>query len=141
MASIGWLPLQNYEKYTIRDSKQKLKCIPSSKFFDCYVYGMQAYIIRKCDIFPLLKHLVHPTFIEMRDHINSIKFSNLPADYEMHACDGFINRILGQTILFPPLCIEQNTKSIIGHDNWNHTLWNNFFENYACMKSNYFTFD
>jgi hypothetical protein len=102
---------------------------------------MQAYIIRKCDILPLLKHLVHPTFIEMRDHVNSMKFSNLSADYEMHACDGFVNHILGQTILFPPLCIEQHTASIIGHDHWNHKIWDNFFENYTCMKSNYCTFD
>jgi GR25 family glycosyltransferase involved in LPS biosynthesis len=140
MASIGWIPLNNYSKYTNIESPRSLKCIDGSKFLDLFVYGMQAYIVRKRDILPLIKHFVHPTFVEMRDHINSMKFTDLPENYEMIACDGYINKILGQTVVFPPLCIEQVTTSTLGHDNWNPEIWNNFFKNYTSIKSNYYSF-
>ncbi len=141
MALIGWIPVNNYTHYTKIHSDRSLKSLEDSKLLSLSVYGMQAYIVRKCDILPLIKHFVHPTFEEMRNHINSMNFPHLEKYYEMKACDGFINKILGSTVLFPPLCIEQDTPSTLGHNDTNFRMWKYFFENNASVKKNYYSFE
>ena len=42
---------------------------------------------------------------------------DIPNENYLIAIDMFINRILVQAVVFPPLAVEQDTPSLIGHDN------------------------
>jgi hypothetical protein len=139
MASIGWIPCMNYSSYISVDSKYTLKCVLGSKILhDRFVPGAQAYIVRKKDLIPLLKHLIHPTFDQFKAHILSMKFPNIPNESYLNAIDMFINCILGQAVVFPPLIVEQDTPSLLGHDNINK-FWYNFFKDYESIKKNYYS--
>jgi hypothetical protein len=140
LASIGWVPCNNYEKYIQASSSRTLKCVLGSKILhDRFVPGLQAYIVRKKDILPLIKHFIHPTFDIFKEHINSIHFPELPKNNSLIAIDNCVNKMLGQAVVFPPLAIEQVTPSLIGHDNVN-VYWNVFFKDYECIKKNYYSF-
>ena len=57
----------------------------------------------------------------------------------MISIDTFINRILsGQAVIFPPLVVEQDTPSLIGHSNIRN-YWNVFFKDYESIKKNYYS--
>ena len=140
MASIGWVPCNNYQTYLPAVSKHTMKCVLGSKILhDRFVPGTQAYIIRKKDVLPLVKHLIHPTFDQMYKHLHSLNFKDLPKDNKLIAIDMYINLILGQAVVFPPLVIEQDSPSLIGHNNTVH-YWNVFFKNYEATKQNYYSF-
>lgn len=139
IASIGWVPCNNYQTYLNAPSNHTLKCILGSKILhDRYAPGLQAYIIRKKDILPFVKHLIKPTLEELRTSLHSLHFPNLPKDDTLIATDSFLNRIFGQAIVFPPIVIEQQFQSLIGHNN-GQLYWNNFFKDYECIKNNYYS--
>lgn len=139
MASIGWVPCNNYSSYIPVESKYTLKCVLGSKILhDRYAPGLQAYIVRKKDILPIVSHLIHPTFDQFKAHILSMNFPDLSKYSDMFAIDVYINRILGQAIMFPPLAVEQDTPSLIGHNNTN-LYWNKFFKDYESIKKNYYS--
>jgi hypothetical protein len=139
MASIGWVPCNNYSSYLPAVTKHTLKCVLGSKVLhDRYVPGLQAYIVRKKDMIPLLKDLIHPTFDQLKTHILGMNNRDIPNENYLIAIDMFINRILGQAVVFPPLAVEQDTPSLIGHDNINK-FWYNFFKDYESIKKNYYS--
>jgi hypothetical protein len=140
MASIGWIPCNNYATYLSAESKHTMKCVLGSKILhDRFAPGTQAYIVRKKDMIPLVKHFIHPTFEQFKAHIQSLNFPDLEKTSDMIPIDMYINRILGQALIFPPLIIEQDTPSLIGHSNTTH-YWNVFFKDYEAIKKNYYTF-
>lgn len=139
MASVGWIPCNNYATYLPATSKHTMKCVLGSKILhDRFAPGTQAYIVRKKDVAPLVKHLIHPTFEEFKAHIHSLNFPDLPKTSDMIAIDMYINRILGQALIFPPLVVEQDTPSLIGHNNTTN-YWNVFFKDYEAIKKNYYS--
>jgi hypothetical protein len=140
MASVGWIPCNNYATYIPASSKHTMKCVLGSKILhDRFAPGTQAYIVRKKDVAPLVPHLIHPTFDEFFSHIHGMNFPDLPKTNGLIAIDMYINRILGQAILFPPLVIEQDTPSLIGHTNVT-LFWDVFFKDYEAIKKNYYSF-
>jgi hypothetical protein len=140
MVSLGWVPCNHYESYLSGYSKYTLKCVLGSKLLlDRFVPGTQAYMVRKKDVSQIIKELIHPTFDEFKTHVNSLNFNHLSKNNELIAIDCYINRILGQVVVYPPLAIEQETVSLIGHNN-TQCYWNTFFKDYECIKKNYYTF-
>jgi hypothetical protein len=141
LASLGWIPCNNYKTYNLVETKNTLKCLIDSKIFkDRFVPGLQAYIVRKKDFSSIAKKLIHPTFEEFKSYVHSLNFPDLKPHNDLLAADYFLNRMFGQAIVFPPLAIEQNLPSILGHSN--QTLyWDRFFQNYEYKKNDYFTFD
>ena len=139
MASIGWVPCNNYSSYLSAESKHTLKCVLGSKILqDRFAPGTQAYIVRKKDMLPLVKHIIHPTFDQFKAHILSMNFPYLSKDSDMISIDIYINRILGQALIFPLFAVEQDTPSLIGHNNTT-LYWNNFFKDYESIKKNYYS--
>ncbi len=139
MASIGWIPCNNYSSYISVESKHTLKCVLGSKILsDRFAPGTQAYIVRKKEVQPFIKHLIHPTFDQFKTHILSMKIPTIPNETYLIAIDMYINRILEQALIFPPLAVEQDTASLIGHNNTTN-YWNTFFKDYECIKKNYYS--
>jgi hypothetical protein len=139
MASIGWVPCKNYSTYLPVQSKHTLKCVLGTKLLiDRFVPGTQAYIVRKKDMQSIVNHLIHPTFDQFKTHILSQNFPDLPKDSNITTIDMYINRILGQVVVFPPLVVEQDTSSLIGHNNTTD-YWNVFFKDYESIKKNYYS--
>jgi len=137
MVSIGWIPLNNLSFYTNLKSEFTLKS--GVKVFNngTTAVGFQASIFRKKDIQQVIHHFVHTTFGELKKHLIE-NFPNLTSD-DIFIGDNFINKILGQARTFPPLAIEQNLKSTLGHNN-TELYWSNFFRGYEFVKNNYWSF-
>jgi hypothetical protein len=55
---------------------------------------------------------------------------------EFTSIDVFLNIILKQLIVFPPLLIEQDIPSLLGHKN-KENYWDIYFKNHEIEKSKY----
>lgn len=140
IASIGWIPCNNYSNYISVQSKHVLKCILGSKIVhDRFVPGLQAYIIRKQDFLPRLTELIHPTHESFRAFVRDAKYPDMNySENDLIAADSTLNRMYGQGVLFPPLAIEQETESIIGHAN-TEKYWKPFFKEYDVIRDDYYS--
>jgi GR25 family glycosyltransferase involved in LPS biosynthesis len=141
MMSIGWVPVSNYSEYIEKESTGTTKSILGSKIFNSFLaVGAQAYIIRKKDIkhiWNYVDNMITPTYIELNTFLQeTLKDTNNPLrNHKFIPVDYAINWILGQKILFPPLVIEQDISSSLGH--FNNIYWNKFFKDYEMIKDNY----
>lgn len=144
MVSLGWVPCKNYSDYPPRPFTGTLKSILGSKIFDHFkAVGLQCYMVRKKDIqtidfmfkidtydllrFGFIKFLEMTKINFVHPNINDIV---IPADH-------MINWFLDHKIFFPPIAIEQETKSTLGHNNGS-IYWDVFFEGYEMIKDDYF---
>jgi hypothetical protein len=139
MASLGWIPCNNYKAYINYDSAGSLKCILGSKLINnIYFPGLQSYIVRKRDVAPLIKDIIHPTYEKLKEHLTSLNIRDLKC-FDFTTIDDYLNRMLGQSAVFPPMAIERDVPSLIGNSNeTNH--WGVFFKDYECLKNDYITF-
>jgi hypothetical protein len=139
MASLGWVPCKNYGAYASHESEGSLKCVPGSMIVKTlYAPGTQSYIVRKRDVVPIIKHIIHPTYEQLKIHLRSLNMAFI-ADVDYIAIDEYLNRILGQALIIPPMAIEREVPSLIGHNNVVRH-WDVFFKDYECLKNNYITF-
>ena len=53
----------------------------------------------------------------------------MPSDY-------ILPRLMGQRTLFPPIVIERETSSLLGHTNSKH--WDNYFSGRDDLKKEYY---
>jgi len=138
MVSIGWVPCQNYETYTNFDetlSNDTIKIITGR-----YFPGMQGYIVKNDDI-PYMDSLVQPTYIEMDDKVKTLDRYKVLATHfgekqNTVAADVLINRLFSQAIVFPPLMIERDIPSMLGHNNIND-YWANYFKGHETERDKY----
>jgi hypothetical protein len=63
-------------------------------------------------------------------------FKYIRNDDDFFACDVVIPRILGQRSVFPPVAIELQTPSLIGH-NQNY-YWDNYFKDHEHLRNEYY---
>jgi hypothetical protein len=139
MASLGWLPFKNYGAYADCKSVGSLKCVPGSKVMKTfYAFGTQSYIVRKRDVAPLIKHIIHPTYEQLKTHLRSLNLTIITND-DFIDIDTYLNVILGQAVVFPQMAIEREVASSLGHGN-GVRHWDVFFKDYECLKNNYITF-
>jgi GR25 family glycosyltransferase involved in LPS biosynthesis len=139
MVSIGWIPLENYEFYFTKKSKYtKLKSVPGTTIHAAEHSGFQGYIVKNNDI-PYLDYLVQPTLIELYDKLNSLEFKSIfnRASFIFETpVDDYLNWLFKQMIVFPPLVIERDIPSLLGHKNIEH-YWRKYFKNYEAEREKY----
>lgn len=130
MLNIGWVPCNNYEHYNSSTCKS-FDELSQGKLLDYfYSVGLQGYIIKKSKINDYIKNIIlSETFFEYSLKIidkigrltDSFKSSN-----SIYAIDNVLNKLLKFAVLFPPIIIERNEPSTLGHDNKND-YWNKYF--------------
>ncbi len=135
--SLGWIPNYNYSNYMERPSNYMLT--DKHKLLLVFTPGTQAYLIKK-DVAkaytPLLKHKTHTTLCKtMLEQNNSL----IKTNSQMTAFDDFGTKLLNQCILFPPIVIEQENKSLI-RDTTENPYWKKFFEHYLHIRKEYWSF-
>jgi GR25 family glycosyltransferase involved in LPS biosynthesis len=125
MVSIGWIPMNRKFVEEITTFK-RLYYSTGSRIIHLYACGSQGYIVRKKDIANEIKNLLYPTYDELKTYISQYKETHkIQHSFDSVAVDGFLNTILNQHVLYPPLLIEQKMPSHVGHNNWSY--WNNYF--------------
>ena len=147
MISIGWIPTLNYLAYQNFESKfENLNSIPKCKLIDqIYTPGLQGYIVKKSIVMEYIDYLFQPTFDEFYKKIIShsdiiSKFKQYNRSFlieKFEAIDHILYLLFDQVILFPPLLIETNITSTLGHNN-KEDYWDKFFYNFETEKLNYF---
>lgn len=148
MVSIGWVPTRNYSTFlNMKSEYNKLKCVPDTKVRYTCVSGMQGYIVKNNDI-PYLDYLIQPTFINQYNKITSNpdivkmlesahkKQLDTVFDLNLMTIDNYLNIIFNQCIIFPPLMIEQNIPSMLGHNNI-CDYWVNYFNGHETERDKY----
>lgn len=139
--SIGYVPVNKYDHYVKMESSISNKCILGSKIFNTFkAIGLQAYIVRNKDI-KKINMLVKPTYLELHPILQKTieeiyPSKNLHLNLTVIPSDFSLNWIFDQSVLFPPLVIEQCITSTIG--NYNREAWDNFFNGYEALKDDYF---
>ena len=143
MVSLGWVPCKNYSDYPTRPCTGVLKSILGSKIFNHFKgVGLQCYMVRKKDIQTIDFMFKINTYDLLR--FSFINFLNLLHLESIHPkikdivipSDHLLNWILDHKIFFPPIAIEQETKSTLGHNNGS-VYWDVFFEGYEMLKDDY----
>ena len=138
MVSIGWVPCNNYGNYTKFNetlSNDTIKII-----IDRFAPGMQGYMVKNDDI-PYMDSLIQPTYIEMDKKVKALDSYKVLATHfgeKQHTmvADVLINRLFSQAIVFPPLMIERDIPSMLGHNNIN-TYWANYFKGHETERDKY----
>jgi len=137
MASIGWIPTNPYLSYNSVRPVGSLDCISGSKILnDRFVFGTQAYVVRKTDLPSYIPSLLQPTYEQYVEAMKVRNFKYIRNDDDFFACDVVIPRILGQRSVFPPVAIELQTPSLIGH-NQNY-YWDNYFKDHEHLRNEYY---
>lgn len=147
MVSIGWVPCDNYEYFFKREKMNlEFESKPETRFItDLYCPGLQGYIIRNNDMVPWVKVLIHPTFIDLYNKLKNTQYLTMMLNKlgvprgrpdEFTSIDVFLNILFRQAIIFPPLLIEQDTPSLLGHKN-KENYWDMFFKNHESERSKY----
>lgn len=148
MISIGWVPCEI--KYNDFLNRKKMNLQFESKpetslIIDLYCPGLQGYIVRNSDMVPWVKVLIHPTFIDLYNKLKNIQYLTMMLiklgvprgrHDEFTSIDVFLNILFKQALVFPPLLIEQDTPSLLGHKN-KENFWDIFFENRESERSKY----
>lgn len=135
--SLGWIPNYNYSNYKDRSSKYRLDDI--YKILLIFTPGTQAYLIKKevaKEYTPLFKHDTHTALCKtMLEQKNSLVTDPL----QLVAFDNFGLRLLNQCVLFPPIVIEQESKSLI-RETTENPYWKQFFHKYEHIRKEYWSF-
>lgn len=147
MIAIGYIPTANYGVYSQENSYyNKLKFDNIIIHSHIINVGMQGYIVKNNDI-PYLDFLLQPTLIELYNKLNSDEFINIIKNnygvgqkyllnFKFSPVDVYINVLYKQISTFPPLLIEQNIGSLLGHDNQKN-YWDVYFKGYESEKEKY----
>jgi GR25 family glycosyltransferase involved in LPS biosynthesis len=139
LCSLGWIPCHNYKDYQGVPSNVSLKTNGYKLLKDRYTHGLQAYIVRKSDISTYIEDFSQATFTLFYQHMKA-KYGNVnEVNQDYTSADSYLPRILGPTILWPMVAVEQEVDSIIGHSN-KELYWDKYFKNYDYKKGLYHTF-
>jgi GR25 family glycosyltransferase involved in LPS biosynthesis len=142
MLSIGWIPYKNYKFYEPFKSDLTFKTIDNTKILEWFVSGTQAYMIKKSSAQKFYNTINHKTFEELYNHIKDLKHPHLLEENTFESVDRLLNRLLVQSIVFPPLIIERQEESIInGNVKWQHEIWDNYFKDHEQLRTNYWSYD
>jgi len=119
MCFLGYVPKQR-SKYEIQEPLLELspsfKVIPSKRDM-----GLQGYIVKRGTLQTHMALLSKPTWFEMASAVKAA----YPTIEEVRECDILFYHMLKQTLVYPPLVIEQqNTISLLNSlSNKNEVLW------------------
>lgn len=133
MIHIGYILNSSYYEFLEKEPLDYLnKDIPLKSYISFYAFGAQGYIVRKSAILNN-KHIIQTKNINDFYNIarNIIKF-----DTNIISIDYIINRIFLTAVIYPPLIIERNEQSLIGHTNQNK-YWEEYFNKFPEQKEKY----
>ena len=137
LISIGWVPVNHYNYFENLFDNNSIALNKEFKLKNFIVSGLQGYIVKKTEIADIVDKLYKNTFTELSYTLKTIyNFDTARID----AVDRYLNRIMKQLIVFPPLMIEQDIKSLLGHANIQN-YWDIFFKNYENVKLQYYMFE
>lgn len=141
MLSLGWVPMHNYKYYEIKQEPTYLSSVPGSKAVPSYVWGLQAYMIKRSSaqkFIPIIKKNTHKEFVQS---ICTYKPDKIKEE-NCKIVDHWVNKLLGQVPHFPLLVIEQkNTKSMVGTDvKFEIHPWDNLFIGKEDEQKRYWSF-
>ena len=140
MMNIGWVPCNNFDHYNY-SKIEPIDLLQSGKIFNYfYPVGLQGYIIKKSKITEDIKYIISSdTFLEYSlkvfDKTPMLKEPNKPSN-SIYAIDNVLNKLLNFVTIFPPIIIERNEPSTLGHDN-KYYYWDNYFKNNEEKINNY----
>jgi len=136
MVQIGWVPFNNYKHYESNcESVDTLTTYNSSKIlYSFYAFGTQAYIVKKSKLNDIKHVILSESYNQLYNNLSNYNWFNKNTD--LIVADHFINRLLNFYIVFPPLVIERQEQSLLGHNN-QEEFWDKFFINYESIKQNY----
>jgi len=141
MLSIGWLPHNNYLLCVeALPSDNSLECLPQSKLTTRLVYGAQAYMIKKTSAQKFLPIMEHDTYAAFKKCI--LEHPSIRKNQNHTYIDQWLNFLLNQRILFPPIVIEQKVESIAGISTpgGNQVVWDKYFKGAESEIKNYWSF-
>ena len=144
MFSIGWTPFKNYSYYAQASSPKSLECIPSSKILEWFAYGTEAYIISKASAKLFTPILLKDKYTELKEAVKSHNCPHIEKDNKIEAADVWLNKLLVQTILFPPLVVEQYGESILTSGVWAEgsiPIWKRYFDGHEALQKEYWSFE
>lgn len=137
--SLGWIPSSPFEEYVHRPVVGQLACRFGSRLLNgFYVVGLQAYLVRRNDMWTYGINFDFPTYLQLRDHVRSLRAHDIPADDLVIHIDHYLPRMLGQSVVFPPAAVESGMDSLLGHAN--AVYWHHFFRGREAMKDDYMTY-
>ena len=131
LVSIGWVPVENYSFY-------EEVCDPDSLRLPVDVYplqvsGTQAYIIRNMPY-----RLNTDTYKEYIDEVSKISLTKDCSVDELAIADVVLTGYLfRQLIAFPPLVIETDVPSLLGHKQCKY--WEKYFVGHEIERDKYLT--
>jgi GR25 family glycosyltransferase involved in LPS biosynthesis len=135
MVSLGWVPCSNYESYVPAKSIYTLKSSPKHKIIrDRCIVGLQAYMLKRDTAKTTANTILKGTYDEYNTYCNTI----LKKNETFHAFDVFIHIHLEISFIFPPLAIEQDIPSTLGHKN-ELEYWPRFFKGYEQVRDEYWS--
>jgi len=129
--SLGWVPCNNYDFYELKQKMtiESITNIDDNICFlnDFYNVGAQCYIVKKDELNNISLLLNQKTYKEYK-----ALFSHDEVDY-------LLPRMMNYKIIFPPLVIEQDVISMLGHNNKTN-YWSKFFNGHEEKIKNYVTY-
>jgi GR25 family glycosyltransferase involved in LPS biosynthesis len=148
MLSIGWIPCDLTHEGFLKRQRFDLKfeTIPETMVIkNFYIPGLQGYIVKNNDMIPYAKVLIQPTFIDLCNRLKKIQYLTLmfdklgiteDKDKDLVSIDTYLNILFAQALVVPPLLIEQDIPSLLGHKN-KESYWDIYFKNRESERSKY----
>jgi GR25 family glycosyltransferase involved in LPS biosynthesis len=131
--SLGWVPCSNYDSYVPAKSLYTMKCSTNHKIIcDRYIVGLQAYMMHKDNAKFIASSLLKETYNEY----HAVCDTHASVKESFYAFDVFLPKYIASKFMFPPLVIEQNIPSTLGHKN-ELDYWPQFFKGYETLQDDY----
>jgi GR25 family glycosyltransferase involved in LPS biosynthesis len=132
MLNIGWIPCNNYNHYVSYEYIPFDVLSNNTLFNYFYSVGLQGYIIKKSKINNDIKFIISSdTFVEysLKVFDKSTVLRNMNKQLNSTcAIDNVLNKLLNFAVVFPPIIIERDEPSTLGHNNKND-YWDKYFKN------------
>lgn len=139
LISLGWIPIESYEVYSNFNPIARLQYAEGSKILRLINSGLQMYIVKKSRIKGIIPFFICPTFLRLKQIIDHYKQQSKNTTLNCMIADLFINVIIPQGIVHPPLAIEQQITSSLHHRNW-ILYWSKYFKHREARLKDYFFF-
>ena len=138
MISLGWIPCKNYETYLSAQSCHQLSTPNIKLLRDRFAPGLQAYMLHKSTAVHISPFLIHDTFQSLYDCLKSKNIPHIRPSDTLESTDFILPQLLLQTLVCPPVIIEQPVESTLGHTN-EILYWSPYFKNYEHIRQGYWS--
>jgi hypothetical protein len=136
--SLGWIPCVNYSEFMTRRFAAKIND-QYRVFNHFFTPGTQAYLIKRGVAKKHTPLFCHNSYENLKKAVLGSDIR--PCDYnkDVIVFDDFGTKMLYQCILFPPVVIEQVSRSLI-RGTVENPYWEQFFKGHESLKTQYWSF-